>query len=267
MSTDQRPDPIAFDVAGGSVGCLLLHGFTGSPPEMRPLGEYLYAKGLTVSGPLLPGHGTAPDHLNRVRWQDWSAEAERALSGLMNRCDVVFVAGLSMGALLAVHMAVQQPAVAGIMLYAPALKAANRVLFLAPVAKHVIRQMPGHETDLTDPEAPSRLWHYGTYPVGGAAQLLALQRRVRRELRRVLCPAMVIYATRDTQITPDSATRVYASLGSDSKELVALHNSGHCLTVDSERDQVFAQTYGFIVRHTGVDPNAMRQTGTAPIGG
>jgi len=233
------------------VGCLLLHGFTGSPPEMRPLGEYLHARGMAISAPLLPGHGTAPDDLNRVRWRDWVGAAEAALDGLLATCEAVFAGGLSMGALLAAHLAAIRPGIAGIMLYAPALRVANPFLFIAPVARYIIKQFPaGGDSDLTDPEAPARLWHYGTFPVGGAAELWALQRVVSGELDKITTPAIVFNATRDAMITPDSARRMYDGLGTEDKEFVTLHNSGHCLTVDSEREAVYAQTYGFIVRHT-----------------
>ena len=248
---NQKLDPSPFSKEGGPVGCLLIHGFTGSPPEMRLLGDYLNERGLTVSAPLLAGHGTVPGDLNRVRWGDWVASAEEALLSLLSRCDSVFLAGLSMGALIAVHLAVSYPKVGGIVLYSPGLKAANRLLVLAPIIRHLIKQFPKSEdNDLTDPDAPGRLWHYHTYPVGGAAELLKLQRVVRAELGDVRVPAMVFRSTRDTMIHPDSARLTFDGLGCDDKELVTLHNSGHCMTVDSEREAIFARTYGFIVAHT-----------------
>ena len=57
-------------------------GFTGSPTEMRPVGDYLHAAGLTVSGPRLPGHGTAIADMNKVRWQDWAEHVERSYQRL-----------------------------------------------------------------------------------------------------------------------------------------------------------------------------------------
>ena len=56
------------------IGVLLVHGFTGSPASMRPWGEYLHQRGYTVTVPLLPGHGTTPHDLNRVKWQEWPAK-------------------------------------------------------------------------------------------------------------------------------------------------------------------------------------------------
>ena len=247
-------DPGPFFFEGGPVGCLLIHGFTGAPTEVRPVGEYLHRKGLTVSGPLLAGHGTSPEELNRVRWQDWVASAEKALLALRARCEVVFVGGLSMGALVTMHLAARYPDLAGIILYSPAWKVAQRFMFLLPLARYVVKQWPKEpegETDLTDPEAPLRLWHYDTNPTHGAYELMKLQRVVRREARRIRVPAIIFYSTRDSAIHPTSAQRTFAALGSRDKELVTLHNSGHCLTVDSERETVWARTFGFMVARAG----------------
>jgi carboxylesterase len=112
-----------------------------------------------------------------------------------------------------------------------------------------VGQFPaGPSTDLTDPEAPAHLWHYPTFPVGGAAELWRLQRVVRRELARVHTPALVFYSTRDGTLDPASAPEVYERLGSPDKEIVRLEHSGHCMTVDAEREEIFERSYAFIAR-------------------
>lgn len=253
-------DPGAFALGGGPVGCLLLHGFTGSPPEMRLLGEFLHDRGISVAAPLLPGHGTIPEDLNRTRWQDWASAAEEALLALRARCDVLFIAGLSMGTLLVIHLARRYPDVAGIVLYSPALKVAHRLLPLLSLLRPFVKQWPKEseeETDLTDPEAVKRCWSYESWPTRGLSELVKLQRVVRAELKEVRVPAMVFHSTLDTSIHPTSARRTFDGLGSQDKELVALHNSGHVVTVDSEREGIFARTYGFIAARCGgrLQPN------------
>ena len=85
MTAHPELAPGAFVLGGGPVGCLLIHGFASSPPEMRPLGDFLHQRGITVSAPLLPGHGTVPEDLNRTLWQDWAAcsVAPQASAGLL----------------------------------------------------------------------------------------------------------------------------------------------------------------------------------------
>lgn len=102
-----------FFFAGGPTGCLLVHSFSGSPPEMRPMGEYLTAQGLTVLGVRLAGHGTSPEDMAKTTWHDWVASAAEGLRELQGQCSKVFAAGLSMGGLLVLHLAAHHPLAGG----------------------------------------------------------------------------------------------------------------------------------------------------------
>src|SRR5215831_10767847 len=94
----------AFDLGEGERACLLLHGFTGSPWDVRPLGERLAARGMFVRAIRLPGHGSTPAAMAAVSHRDWEQATEDALRSLSSYRNV-FVAGLSVGALLAVLLA------------------------------------------------------------------------------------------------------------------------------------------------------------------
>src|SRR6516165_12269673 len=85
------PGTEPFEHDGGEVGVLLCHGFTGSPQSLRPWAEYLAERGLTVSLPLLPGHGTRWEDMQVTGWPDWYAEVDRELRALSERCRLVFV--------------------------------------------------------------------------------------------------------------------------------------------------------------------------------
>lgn len=250
MTQHPHLDPSPFLLKGGPVGMLLIHGFTGSPPEMRRIGEYLHQRGLTVYAPLLPGHGTTVEEMNRCRWTDWAGHVERALADLRARCERVFVGGLSMGGALTLYLAAHHPELPGAIAYAPATIVANRLIYLTPVLKYFISKCPkSPESDLTDPEADRHLWSYAENPVSAAHELLKLTRHVRRLLPRVTCSLLVIYSTRDQAIHPRSGPYTYERAGSQDKELVVLHNSGHCITVDSEWEWVAEKTWEFIQRH------------------
>ena len=81
------PGAEPFDHAGGPVGLLLCHGFTGSPQTLRGWADYLAAGGLTVSLPRLPGHGTTWQDLARTSSDDWFAEVDAAFGRLASRCE------------------------------------------------------------------------------------------------------------------------------------------------------------------------------------
>lgn len=252
MTRHAHLDPSAFFLEGGLVGVLLIHGFTGSPPEMRLVGDYLYQRDCTVSGPLLPGHGTTVDDMNRRQWTEWTNCVEEALADLQARCEKAFVGGLSMGSVLTLYLTAHHPELPGVILYSPAVWPADRLIYLTPVLKYLIRKKPKSDesdSDLTDPEADLRLWSYKDNPVFAAHEFLRLLRRVRRALPQITCPMLIIHSTLDTAIHPNSARLTYERVGSADKELVTLRNSGHCITVDSEWEAVAEKTYEFIQAH------------------
>src|SRR5262249_24567415 len=121
---DMNTEP--FLLPGGPTGCLLIHVFTATPQEMRFLGARLHDRGCTVSGIRLAGHGTAVEDLARCTWRDWYASAREGLDQLQRRTTRIVVIGQSLGALLALELTADCPAmVEGVALLAPALVLSN----------------------------------------------------------------------------------------------------------------------------------------------
>jgi carboxylesterase len=241
--------PAPFFFAGGPTGILLIHGFPGSPAETRPLGEFLAGRGLTVAGVRLPGHGTIPEDLARKRRGDWTAACEAELLRLRDRCQTLFVGGLSLGSLLSLWLGAHHSDLAGLILLAPAVKVRDWRIYLTPVAQYFIKYAPvDHraDTDLCDPEALDRVWCYDTRPVAAAAQVLRLQREVRRLLPRVRQPALIMQGRNDDALPPDAAHIVHDRISSSNKTLIWLENSGHNVLIDSERERVWGETYEWI---------------------
>lgn len=246
MSPKPELDPGPFFLEGGSTGVLLIHGFTGSPPEMRLVGDYLHERGLTVSAPLLPGHGTRVEEMNQCRWSDWTEHAGEALAHLRARCSSVFVGGLSMGSLITIHLAAHHDLM-GAMLYSPAVKIANPLIYLTPLVKYIIpKRSKSGESDLSDPVADQRTWSYDAFPTSAAHELLKLSHRSRALLPRVTCPLLIIHSTGDEMIQSDSAEYAFQRAGSADKAMVTLHHSGHVITVDGEWEKVAERSYDFI---------------------
>src|SRR4051812_43919958 len=112
------PGAGAYWFEGNEVGCLLIHGFTGTPQNVRPLADYLARRGLAVAAPRMPGHGTTAADLDRTGPEDWLAAAEQALAELRSRCSTVFVAGISMGGTITLELARRHPDLPGIVVMA-----------------------------------------------------------------------------------------------------------------------------------------------------
>jgi carboxylesterase len=218
---------------------------------MRLIGDYLHARGMTVHAPLLPGHGTDPADLNRRRWMEFAERVDQAYAELQARSEQVVLAGLSMGALLALHHAARDPSVPAAVVYSPALRLRDPLSMLLPLLKHFTPFWAKPRAVLMDPEAGGRLWSYPTAPTRAGHELLKLQRQVRRDLPRVTCPLLIVHSTLDDQLHPACPHWVNDRVSSRDKELLLLHNSGHALTVDREWELVAERTYAFIQARLG----------------
>ena len=112
------PEHHAFLWEGGEPAVLLVHGFPGTPAEMRPLGEVFHAAGWTAQGVLLPGFGPDLGTLFERAHDDWAAAMRAALEALRRDHAPVLLLGHSMGAALALRVAAESPP-DGLILLAP----------------------------------------------------------------------------------------------------------------------------------------------------
>jgi carboxylesterase len=240
----------SFIWEAGPTGVLLLHGFTATTAEVRPLARLLHARGYTVSGPLLPGFGATPEDANRTRWQDWVEAASLACQDMARRCSAVFVAGESMGGLLALYLASADHQAAGVMAYAPALKMRTPLLTLvAPLLAPFIstyRKKP-RSSPLTD----ERWQGYPVYPLAAAAQLFALASQVRSRLPAVRQPLLIIQGRLDTSVHASVPQIIARETNSEIKELYWMEKSTHCVILDEELEQVAGLTLRFMERALG----------------
>ncbi|MBA0050297.1 alpha/beta fold hydrolase [Streptomyces sp. AJS327] len=240
-------EPLRRD--GGDTGVLLCHGFTGSPQSMRPWAEYLADRGLTVSVPLLPGHGTRWQDLAVTGWQDWYATVERELRVLDERCARVVVCGLSMGGGLALRLAARHGArVSGVVVVNPAVtfpRAAGAVL---PVGRFLLRSVKGISSDIAKEGAAEV--GYQRVPTQAAYGMRALVREVRRDLPRVTQPLLVAHSRTDHVVPPSDSALVLNSVSSTDVTETVLEHSYHVATLDHDAERVFADSYGFIDRVT-----------------
>ncbi|MFF1399263.1 alpha/beta hydrolase [Streptomyces sp. NPDC058287] len=232
---------------GGEVGVLLCHGFTGSPQSLRPWAEYLAERGLTVSLPLLPGHGTRWEDMQVTGWQDWYAEVDRALCELLDRCSQVFVFGLSMGAALALRLAAKHgDEVAGLVLVNPGNKVHGLAAHALPVARHLVRSTKGIASDIAK-EGSSEIG-YDRVPLHAAHSLRNFFRIVDRELPQVTQPLVVLHSTQDHVVPPVDSARVLSRISSTDVEEILLEQSYHVATLDYDADRIFDESYAFIGR-------------------
>ncbi len=234
----------AFDAAAvrpywlgdGPTGALLLHGFAGTPPELRLIGEALAGAGFRVFAPALAGHAATPEALESTGWREWAGSAVAALEALERECPAVAVIGQSMGGTLALHLAATRSEVRAVVTLAAPLWLRDWRLRVLPAARRVVRwHTPSSAVDLYHPEAINELISYPRRPTRSLVELTRLCRRVRQELPAVLAPTLVLHGGRDGVVDPVNADEIVGRVSSPVRALYRLERSGHALSVDVDR--------------------------------
>lgn len=254
------PTAEPFFFPGGPTGCLLVHGFTGTPKEMRWMGEFLSAEGYTVTGVRLAGHATRPEDMLRTRWQDWLASVEDGWHMLNSALTYtpaaqrrIFVFGLSMGGVLALILASQRYAkrcpVAGVVAMSTpyALPHDWRIPYLRLFSLIHPEEDKG-PPDWHNPDAAQDHIDYPAYPTRSIAELRDLLAEMRSLLPQVLAPTLLIHSKEDSGVSPENMDLIYQHLGTPNKQKLWVENSGHVITREPERQTVFQAATAFMDR-------------------
>ena len=240
---DIIPGAEPWSAAGGPVGALVLHGFTGNPQSMRGLAEAFAAAGFTVEMPLLPGHGTSVDDLVTTRWADWSAAAEAVYLDLAGRVRTVVVAGLSMGGSLTCWLASRHPEIAGIVCVNPAVKVpAEMAQALQEMVDAGVDRIPAIGNDVADPAMVEKA--YDATPLEPLLSLATAADELRDDLARVSCPVLLMNSPQDHVVEPENSD-ILAAAVSGPVERITLERSYHVATLDYDKDLIFERAVEF----------------------
>ncbi|WP_201315566.1 alpha/beta fold hydrolase [Dyella sp. EPa41] len=259
---------VEFRFEGGRSGVLLIHGLTGTPAEMRLVGKGLNRAGFSVYGMQLAGHcGDAKDLL-ATNWQDWYASVEKAAERFRQEVDHLFVAGLSMGAVLALKLAADHPDwVKGVGVYGATFKYDGwatpwygKFSFLLPLIDSlgIGRNWMVHEKEpygLRDErlrQQISSLMLGGDSAAAGLpgnpwpslAEMYKMAAVVRRDLPKVNAPCLIAHATEDDIASIENAYLVERSV-SGPVETLWLEDSYHMITIDRERRLLIDRSAAF----------------------
>lgn len=227
-------------------GVLLIHGFTATPAEMWLLGEFLNAKGYSVVCMRLAGHSTSPKDMARMTWKDWYHSACDGYSILAGFCERISVVGQSMGGLLGIMVAtsadIDRIATLAVPMFIHQDRHLNR---LPPRQLCEGRFQHKHRRTMSDvPDACNM--SYGEFPMISVHELLSLIDSAKQELPRIQVPALIIQSYNDHTVNPISGEYIYKKIGSQQRELVKLYESGHILTLGTEKEKVFNKVLEFL---------------------
>jgi carboxylesterase len=255
----------AFHLGGdGALGAICVHGFTGTPYEMRFLGERLADAGIAVHGVRLPGHGTRVEDLEATTWADWAGAVEDAFDALRARCDQVAIVGQSLGGLLGLYVASRRPEVAGVGSLATPLwleGLSGRVARWAAEGLFPrIRTVPKlHGSDVRDRRVARENPSYRAVPLRALGELARFMAVVDAVLPAISQPVLVLHGAHDHTAPVACAARIAERVGARVLEpggraagvvrTRILPRSYHLIAADIERDIVAAEVIAFLRRH------------------
>jgi carboxylesterase len=256
----------SFFARGGPIGCLLIHGFSGNPAELRPLAEHLVDHGYTVAVPLLPGHGPTPSENGHATWHEWRQAVKEAHDALADSCGSIVLIGYSMGGALALLDATRRAPAALVLISVPTFVGDWRTRLL-PIIKYVVRWWyplaqadftdpalrarilrDAPDADLQDPEVQAEIRRSVRIPTFAIDQFFRLLRHTRRLPPSVKAPALVVHGRLDSVALPICAEEIYGRLASPRKELKWFEASGHQLFTEPEGAAVIAHIHRWLER-------------------
>jgi carboxylesterase len=263
-----EPRDQSIRLAGDRLGFLLIHGLGGTPMELRYVAQGLARAGHSVHVPQLAGHcGTAAE-LKASGWLDWFGSVEREHDRLKASCEAIVVGGLSVGSILALHLAAARAeSVSGLALYAPSLWLDGwgvpwyAGLFRLVTMKWCADWFPfaeRHPWGIKDERLRAlieRAIKSGDSSRAGAAalpgslmlELRWLVQRVCEEIGAVRQPALIVHPRQDDRASLRNLHYLQGSLGGLT-ETVVLDDSYHLVTLDRQRQIVVDRTLEFAQR-------------------
>jgi len=250
MSTTESSQSHSRVLRQTAIGALLIHGLNGTPEEMAEMETFLQANGIITENILLPGHGVPVREMASLGWEDWANAVRRELRLLKQRCEYVFLVGHSLGGALALHVAAHEE-VTGIVTMCAPLHMYPGLKRLVGIVSRINPMLPRLHDDVRDPGARRRYNRnvYRLAPVAPVYSMLQFLPQLRGELPRITVPILIMTAINDHVVPARDGREIYRLIGSHDKHLLTLHRSYHMIMMDHDREEVFAKTSAFILRH------------------
>ena len=246
--TPQRFDAVAqpYFHKGGPVGCLVMHGFTGSPANVRYIADALAQEGYTVYAPMLSGHGTSLRDMNRQRFSDWLNDAEDGYEKLTAAgCTEVFVMGHSMGGVLSLILGARKT-VSGLVLFCAPLRLKAYLLLAGPlgaIKPYLYDNVPA--TYMGNAYAQG----YAGTPLRRIRDIRKLCALAKSGLASIACPVLLFQSRNDNRVDLRSVGMIERGIKHSAVTTVYLDRSTHGCPYGQEREDVAQRTLAFVAQH------------------
>lgn len=237
----------------GDSACLLVHGLGCGPIQMRELAENLCKWGFTARGILLPGHCENTDDVTLRSPCDWERKVEFEYWQLKKTYKHVTVIGFSLGALLALQLAVKYSIERMVLMGTPMFMVReylpiDSLIAFCKVFTRKIRtwrrrcymESVGYTGYLFQP-----INNY--YSLQVLHEIAEIARKLKPGLKEVRSATLIIHSKKDFIAAPVSARYLMEHLGSADKRLRYLHQSHHLVMYSVERNSVFNAIREFLI--------------------
>lgn len=227
------------------IGCLVIHGYTGSPYELEPLTNYLKEyTNWDIQVPVLPGHGRRLN-LKGVSHKKWIKTAEDVLHQLKEKYKKIYIIGFSMGGMIAVYLAAKYKV--------------DKLVLLATSGKYLSFKQIAIDTvgviadGLRGKLKKNRLFHYYktklvAIPFMANIEFLRLIRLTRSYLHMVEVPVLIAQGKRDSMVPAKTAYYLDKEISSRHKEIVFFERSKHLICLGDDKDTLNLMVYEFLAK-------------------
>ncbi len=232
------------------IGCLCLHGFTGSPYEVEPLVRYLKENtDWLVESPTFPGHDTG-GRMEHVPFEEWIRTAEMELRALEKKCDTIYLVGFSMGGMIAGYLAASHKIDKLVLMSAAAYYVSPRQLF-EDIKTMILDLFKGK---IKENELFQRyLRKFRTTPMSMTYQFKKLIYNLRPYIDKIETPTLILQGECDGVVPKKSAQYIYDTIQSNQKQLVFLPQSKHIICHGMEQEDVIQHVFHFLTDKEAVD--------------
>lgn len=254
------------------AGVVLVHGYLAAPREVRALAGYLYERGYVVYGVRLKGHGTAPEDLARVKWEEWYESVNRGYVIIKTFTDNIILGGFSTGGCLALMGAgLKQEKIRAVFSISAPLKLRQFSARLVPTVlgfNSLLQRIGGGETgwEYVDTTPENEHINYKRNPLTGVRELNRAMEAMEDRLADIVVPTLIIQGSRDPIVDPSSGPDIFAKVGTPLKELAVFERENHGIVNGDRAEEIFERVHRFLLWARDQRPQpTLRVAGDVPL--
>ncbi len=247
----EKAKPYSYAHADHDSIAILIHGFTGSPYDMKELADYLYTQGVDVMVARLAGHGTHIDDLIQSTYQDWVESVESVVAEAEATGKRIFLIGYSFGSNIAIDLARRYPEkFKGVVCLGPSVFWKWRIYYF--ILYHTfrlfgIRQVRKPYVSKYRMEAYESTGNYASFPTNGLGHFRdSVNHITKKHLHEVVTPILLVHSRDDRISHPRSAEYIFDNVGSSYKEMFILKELNHNPLRSENKNKIFERVAHFI---------------------